>query len=255
MRGSHETKFNLIPLEVEEDIRDSIENYPSRESHYSDSVRTGRKYLGSDKNISSLYREFIEKYQEYDNYIKYGFFRYIFKDCNVGFGPPRADISCTCGALDIKIQEYKKFNKTEDLNIIENQLKEHQNEANYFYKLQNECKNLVKSDVNSQIFCVDYEKNFYLPVTNVGIEYYSRQLSLHNFCIHNMKNDNAFMFMYSENFAKKGPNETISFIQHYVQEFIETSTEELYILSDNSFAQNKSRYIWLFYKCLVVDNF
>jgi hypothetical protein len=30
-----------------------------------------------------------------------------------------------------------------------------------------------------------------------------------------MKNGNGFMFMYSETFAAKGPNETISFLNHY----------------------------------------
>ena len=121
LRGLHEVKYNCIPLEVEQDIREFIENYPSRESHYSDSVKTGRKYVGSDKTIASLHREFIDIYQEYDDYVKYGFFRHIFKDCNVGFGYPRADICCSCEEFNVKLQEYKKLNKTEN---IEKQLKE-----------------------------------------------------------------------------------------------------------------------------------
>ncbi len=82
----------------------------------------------------------------------------------------------------------------------------------------------------------------------------SRQLSLHNFCVHIMKTSKAIMYMYSENFALKGPNETISFVNHYLKENISTSVEELYIFSDNNFAQNKSRFIWLFYNSLVAND-
>ncbi len=51
--GHHRYSF-----EVECDIREFIENYPSRKSHYCNSVRTGRKYLGPDKNITSIHKEF-----------------------------------------------------------------------------------------------------------------------------------------------------------------------------------------------------
>ncbi len=115
-------------------------------------------------------------------------------------------------------------------------------------------KNSAKNDPKVELICNDYEKNFHLPVTNVSIEYYSRQLSLHNFCVHNMKTSKAIMCMYSENFALKVPNETISFINYYLKENISTSVEELYIFSDNNFAQNKSHFIWLFYNSLVANN-
>ncbi len=68
--GKHDIRPNKIPLEVELDIREFLENYPSRESHYSLSVKTGRKYIESDKNIKSLFREFINNYNEYEDYVK-----------------------------------------------------------------------------------------------------------------------------------------------------------------------------------------
>ena len=39
-----------------------------------------------------------------------------------------------------------------------------------------------------------------------------RQLWLHNFSIHNMANEKAEIFVYSEHFAGKGANEVISFL-------------------------------------------
>ncbi len=59
-RGKHDS-HHQIPLGIEQYIHKFIENYPSRESHYSSSVKTGRKYIESNKNISILFNEFIEK--------------------------------------------------------------------------------------------------------------------------------------------------------------------------------------------------
>ncbi len=160
--GHHRYSF-----EVECDIR---ENYPSRESHYCNSVRTGRKYLGPDKNITSIHKEFLDKYQEYNNYVSYSFFCHIFKDCNVRFGYPRADICCLCEEISSKIQDLKKSQILVETESIEMKLKEHQNEANFFYDLQNKLKASQLNNSKIEISCNDYEKNFYLPVTNVSIE-------------------------------------------------------------------------------------
>jgi hypothetical protein len=45
-------------------MREFIENYLYRESHYSESFKTRRRYLGADKTW--LYcRQFLEQYVEY----------------------------------------------------------------------------------------------------------------------------------------------------------------------------------------------
>jgi hypothetical protein len=41
-----------------------------------------------------------------------------------------------------------------------------------------------------------------------------------------MKNGSATMFMYSETFVGKGPNETISFLNYYFSEKIERSVKK-----------------------------
>jgi hypothetical protein len=64
---------------------------------------------------------------------------------------------------------------------------------------------------------MDFEKNLPLPLTKVSCKYYLRQLWIHNFCIHDMKTGAADVFLYSENFAGKGPNESISCLDFYVK--------------------------------------
>ena len=53
-------------------------------------------------------------------------------------------------------------------------------------------------------FCMDFGSNLALPVTNIGEEYYQRQLWIHNLAFHDLKSGQAVMFLYSEHFAEKG---------------------------------------------------
>jgi hypothetical protein len=165
----------------------------------------------------------------------------------VGFCFPRADI---CGAFNVKIKSTQ--NENDSINSdLKTTLSEHQIEANFFYQLQKEYKNLAKSDLNIAVLSMDYEKTFFLPVTKVCAEYYSRQLSIHNFGVHDMGREKVTMFMYSENFTMKGPNKTISLLNFYLQNKIESNVRRIYIFSDNCFAQMKSRYLCLYYNILV----
>ncbi len=54
----------------------------------------------------------------------------------------------------------KKSENSENLQNMKILLKEHQNEANYFYTLKNELKSTEKSNSKIAIICVDYKKNF-----------------------------------------------------------------------------------------------
>jgi hypothetical protein len=59
------------------------------------------------------------------------------------------------------------------------------------------------------------------------------------------------MYFYSENHAKKGCNEVISFINHYVLNKMDKKIKVLHIFSDNCFSQNKNKYLWTYYKFLI----
>ncbi|RWS05397.1 uncharacterized protein B4U79_10701 [Dinothrombium tinctorium] len=201
--------FNCkFSLETENDVKNFIENYPKRESHYSKTVKTGRKYIGSQKNIRILHTEFIDANKEYEGFVSYDYFRHVFKKCNVGFSSPRFDNCATCEELTLKIKTCE--NDIDVLDFTKN-LSENQDEANYFYKIQEQAKEAAISEKTLQVISVDFQKNFSIPITKVPSEYYSRQLSLYNFCVHNMNTCNATMYIYSEHyFARKTPNECIS---------------------------------------------
>ena len=54
---------------------------------------------------------------------------------------------------------------------------------------------------DTTVIAMDYEENLPLSRTEVGQEYYKRQLWIYNFCIHD--NDRATAFLYAEHYAAK----------------------------------------------------
>ena len=89
----------------------------------------------------------------------------------------------------------------------------------------------------------DYQKNLPLPVTNVTKEFFSRQLWIFNFGVHDLRTGKAVMFTYSETYAHKGPNEVISCLRYYIDNHVSPNITKLRLFCDNSAGQNKNKYL------------
>lgn len=96
------------------------------------------------------------------------------------------------------------------------------------------------------ILCFDFEKNLPLPVTNAQDEYYCSQLWFHVFGIHNLKTHKATMYLYTENYALKGPNEVLSCLWDYIDVNKTPAQVKLRLFCDNTFSQNKNRFLFTF---------
>ncbi len=136
------------------------------------------------------------------------------------------------------------------MNTTKLEFEKHHSESQEFYKIKQKIKTLVKDNINVCAISLDYEKNLPLPVTNVSSEYYMRQLWIQNFCIHTFKDKSAEMYLYSEHYAGKGPNEMISFINFYIEK-LDPNIRIFYIFCDNAFFQCKNRYNWLYFHSLI----
>lgn len=118
------------------------------------------------------------------------------------------------------------------LKKLKDQLDLHQRRGDAFHSKRKEVVKSIKNDPTSVAICFDFQKNLPLPVTNVGPEYYKRQLWLHNFGIHDMKTRQGTMFMYSEHFAGKGPNEVISILDWYFSEKVPAAVKHVHLFAD-----------------------
>ncbi len=63
MRGKHQNRANAIPDEAKQKVREHIDSFPRRKSHYSRSSNRKREYLDEGLSISRMYLLYLEKYE------------------------------------------------------------------------------------------------------------------------------------------------------------------------------------------------
>lgn len=99
--------------------------------------------------------------------------------------------------------------------------------------------------------CIDFMQNLQLPNIPVQEVFYLRQLVVNVFCIHDLKSGKAVFYMYHEGIAYKGPNEVCSFINDYIDTYIQKDKKYLHIFSDSCSAQNKNHCIVRMFLALI----
>lgn len=241
MRGKHPNH-----PKINEGIRDKvcahIVQFQPRESHYSRSKNATRKYLDSSLSIAKMHRMFLQENPDLDGKVLYWLYEDIFNfEFNISFGYPRSDICDTCERFTADIYAAQKSGDNHKANQIKTEQELHVRRGDAFYTQIAEQTEIAKADETgdiSRVIAMDYEKNFALPSTSVGQEYYKRQLWVHNFCIHDNVTDDVRMFLYAEHYAAKGPNEVLSCLNQYIAE-LPSTVKKLHIFADNCFSQNK----------------
>lgn len=249
LRGKQ--SHSIYSQDVIKKVHKFIEGIPARESHYSRESSKHKKYVDSNLSVAELHRKF--KHDNPDIEIKYSKFNEIFnKDFNIAFGHPRKDICATCEKLKVQIDFATVNKEVSRLNSLKVEKELHLRKAETFFK------SITKAESDKQnhklSLCFDYQKNLALPVTNVSIEYYSRQLWLHNFGVHNLSDNTASMYLYTENYGLKGPNEVITALADYIEHKKLPEHTHLELFCDNCFSQNKNRYLFTFLDQLCANN-
>ena len=96
---------------------------------------------------------------------------------------------------------------------------------------------------------MDFMQNISFPGIPVQESFYLRQLAVNVFCIHDIKQNKSVIYIYHEGQARKGPDETCSFLKHYLDN-VTSKHDELHIYSDNCPAQNKNHCVSKFLNAL-----
>jgi len=106
-----------------------------------------------------------------------------------------------------------------------------------------------KGDVH--VISFDLQKVFPLPKITTNEAYYKRQLSVLNFGIQNLASGQAYMYIWHEGIASRGPQEIASCLKMYVQENVQCN--QLIAWSDACGGQNRNIKIVLAYMYLVAQ--
>lgn len=226
--------INKTSLENIAEIKAFIEQFPAYESHYALHKSTNRKYLAPDLNINIMYSMYIKQVK---NPVSNFVFRKIFNEqFNLSFHPPVSDSCRKCDAYNIKI----KAAQTEALKANLNQeLELHQRKASSARTgLQYDTELAKNNPEDITVITFDLMKTLPTPLLSTGICYYKRQLWTYCFGIHNMGNNDAYMFLWDESVASRGPQEIGSCILYFLKRFV--TTEHLIMYSDQCGGQNRN---------------
>ena len=181
---------------------------------------------------------------------KYSVYNHTFSDeFNMSFGYPRTDICDTCEKQQAYLATAEANNDGVDVKKIETERELHIRKADVFNTQLSEITEAalaIQDQCNVAVIAIHSKKYLPLHIINVSQEYYKRQLWLHNFCNHDNVNNFAWMLLYSENFAAKGPIEVISCLDSSYIERLSSKIRNLHIFSGNCFSQNKSRYLFAY---------
>ena len=258
-RGKH-GNHDKMDDELKILVRKFIGSLEARESHYSRESNPHKLFLSSGSTKKKLYDQFIHEHPkfnpfvpEYVHNLRYWMFCKIFnEEFNIGIGFPRSDLCHVCELLHKREQVANRENNIEEIEQIQVEQRIHWENADVFYTAMRGAK---LTDDSELILCCDFEKNFNLPITGVNKEYFSSHMNIYNFGINNLKTNQSTMFFYSENFARKGSNEVISFFVHYISQHATENTQHLTLFMDNAGGQNKNRFMFAFCQYLAYTRF
>ncbi|XP_047106374.1 uncharacterized protein LOC124775588 [Schistocerca piceifrons] len=224
---------NKTPRHKVDVVKRFIEKFPAYESHYAYHKNNGRKYLGPDLNLSVMYSLYCAEEQMP---VSHFIFRKIFyENFNLSFHPPVSDSCRTCDALQVKITAADNDKERTEL-IAEREF--HQQKAEYARAGLHSDTLLSKSDGNVTVITFDLMKTLPTPIISTGVCYYKRQLWTYCFGIHNMHNDDVYMFLWHESIASRGPQEIGSCLLYFIRNFVRT--EKLIMYSDQCGGQNRN---------------
>ncbi|XP_063237439.1 uncharacterized protein LOC134539381 [Bacillus rossius redtenbacheri] len=233
MRGQQNNRKS-VPVGDVQAIKDHISSFPVKISHHASKEY---KYLDAQLDIKKMHTLFKEKFP--DCKVKYSFYYKIFREnFNLHFGRPQIDTCGECEQLKVKIKNPNLNECAKRVAMAE--LAIHERRSNKFYTSMKDTKHICKNNDSVLGLTFDYMQNISLPCIPVQELFYYRQLSVFPFAIHNLKTDEASLFLYHEGQANKGPNETCSFLHKYISDNVPPCVKELHLYGDACGGQNKN---------------
>lgn len=239
-------------------MREHIRSFPCRKSHYSRSSNLKREYLDEGLSISRIYLLYQEKYEPevkesgIKPQVKEWLYRKIFnEEFNLSFGYPRSDTCETCDLLNVAIRASAS---EEERETKKEELATHQENASKGYQMLRSDTESTKGVRNHTLVTFNLMQNLPVPTLTHGSMFYSRQLWVYNFGIHNATSGSASMYMWNEAIASRGADEICSCIKSYLCG-LPSRIKKLTFYSDSCFGQNKNFQMICFWNTQVLSRF
>lgn len=235
-RGSQEPVNKTSP-EVEQRIIQHINSFPRLESHYC-RKKSRRQYLDSNLTLAKMYELYKDQLKSTGE-IPASLFVYkqIFgTKFNLSFFRPKKDLCMTC----------TRFNNGGQPIDLKEEYEEHIIRKKSAQEAKAVDKQRSIEDPSYLVVTVDMQSTLQIPVSGIGILYYSRKLNVQNFTIHTAKPPNeAYCIVWNEINGKRGSVEIATALNWWFSK-IPSTIKEVTIYSDTCAGQNRNQYITAF---------
>ncbi|KAK3085282.1 hypothetical protein FSP39_001017 [Pinctada imbricata] len=210
-RGRH-VPHNLTPEPSMEHVRRHIESFPVMDPHYT-RKDTRRKFLGSDLNISKMYRLYKDEcVQNRRKPVGAGKYRKVFcEEYNFSFHTPKKD---QCQLCALYYQKEKEGNLSDEL---KKRYEDHIQRKNKARDEKSSDKAYAKSNPAYHCATFDLQSVLHTPCSNVSQVYYKRKLNCYNLSVYSLGNSDATCFMWNETEGKRGSNEIGTCLLMYIR--------------------------------------
>lgn len=259
-RGTHKNRPHKISDEVHKAMMDFFGSLKGRKAHYS--LKDSNKvYLPENLNVKKLLALFLQKYNTDISYEK---FRQTFvENFNISFGYPRTDTCATCDEQKVKELSIEtslegsigenKAKLEKELKDLQTTMKIHKVKASWFYKRKRDARRESRKSVKTEAIVVDYGRNLQVPDISTSEVYFRRQLSFYVFNVHVLATGVSVFYTYDQTEGKKGSDDVVSMLDHFIHNFLDPSVEELNIFCDGCSGQNKNYTMLRYFHYMTVE--
>lgn len=102
------------------------------------------------------------------------------------------------------------------------------------------CKIRVQKITKKEAFAMDFGRDISLPDISTSEVYFRRQLSFYLFNVHVLANGMSVFYTYDQTEGNKGANDVVSMLNHFIENYLDPSVEELTNFCDSCGGQNKN---------------
>ena len=182
---------------------------PARKSHYTIFRNPCKQYVDTPDKMSQVafYRKYLEWLKQSHRGqvpVKESKYKEIYNNCyNLEIVSPKIDVCDMCLVLIGHINRCKDLGT--DYSTYQQEFDTHKAKAEIAYSHLKGAKDDDKWDFKHWlILCMDLQKTITLPKCNAGSHYYLSKLNVFNLCIHEVKSNRSFFYIWEEYNGRKG---------------------------------------------------
>ncbi|KAK3922741.1 Death-associated inhibitor of apoptosis 2 [Frankliniella fusca] len=231
-RGRHPPPHAMKPSTIEH-VQNHIRSFPAYVSHYC-RAQSNMLYLPSDLTVAKMHLMYLE---DGNPSVSYNFYLKEFNKSGRKFHAPKSDGCDKCDKLETAI----KCASDEEATNLRREKELHQRKAEKAYFLKKEAKKeALQQKDKKRVLVFDLQQCLPTPYLQCKKIYYSRQLYVYNFTIHDCVTNLTYCYMWDQVEGRRGSNELASCLLQHILTEIPDGVEVLKMFSDCCSGQNRN---------------